>query len=89
MDHIIPNSYFSSNLKTSINLTDISNLFPIFLVTETPDISTYKLTISTLKRYINDKLIKKINLLLNKVNWSTFFKQNAQIKHINQSYIFK
>ena len=69
IDHIITNSYLSSKLKTGIIKTDISDHFPIFLVFETPDISTYPSTTTIFKRYINDKSIKQLNLLLNEVNW--------------------
>ena len=78
IDHIITNSYLSSKLKTGIIKTDISDHFPIFLVSETPDISTYPSTTTIFKRYINDKSIKQFNLLLNEVNWDNVL-QNAQI----------
>ena len=70
IDHIITNSYLSSKLKTGIIKTDISDHFPILLVSETPDISNYPSTTTIFKRYINDKSIKQFNLLLNEVNWN-------------------
>ena len=44
IDHIITNSYLSSKLKTGIIRTDIPDDLPIFLVSETPDVSIYPLT---------------------------------------------
>ena len=58
INHIIPNSNFSTN--NSIIKTDISKLFPVFLVSDTRDISSY-----------NDTSIKQLNLLLNKVTRNT------------------
>ena len=42
IDHMITNSYLSFNLKTGIINTVVSD---IFLVSETPDISAYPLTV--------------------------------------------
>ena len=80
IDHIITNSYLSSNLKTGIIKTDISDHFPIFLVSDTPDVSTYPLTTTIFKRYINDKSIKQFNLLLKEVNWNIVLKKKCPNK---------
>ena len=80
IDHIITNSYLSSNLKTGIIKTDISDHFPICLVSDTPDVSTYPLTTTIFKRYINDKSIKQFNLLLKEVNWNIVLKKKCPNK---------
>ena len=84
IDHIITNTYLSSNLKTGIIKTDISDHFPIFLVSETPGISIYPLTTTIFERYINDKSIKQFNLLLNEVNWNNVLQRKCS----NKAYEF-
>ena len=53
IDHIITNACLNANIQTGIIKTDISDHFPIFLVTNTPDIDEYPNTTTIYKRYIN------------------------------------
>ena len=76
IDHIITNLYLASDLKIVI----IKNR-SICIVSDTPDISTYRLT-STFKRYINNKSVKQFNLLLNEVKCYTIL----QTKFPNKTY---
>ena len=49
--------------------TDISDHFPIFLVTNTPDIDEYPNTTTISKRYINTETIQYFRSLLHEVIW--------------------
>ena len=60
IDHIITNSYLNTYIQTGIIKTDISDHFPIFLVTNTATIY---------KRFINNETIQYFRTLLNNVTW--------------------
>ena len=82
IDHIITNSYLSSNIETGIIKTDVSDHFPIFLIAKKTEISVYPTTTKIQKRIINDKSILKFNIELNKTNWDHVI----QIKNSNEAY---
>ena len=74
IDHIIKNSYLNANIQTGIIKTDISDHFPISLVTNTPNINAYSKTTTIYKRYINTESINTESIeyfrsLLNYVTW--------------------
>ena len=69
IDHIITNSYLNANIQTGIIKTNISDHFPIFLLTNTPNINAYPKTTTIYKRYINTESIKYFRSLLNYVTW--------------------
>ena len=69
IDHIITNSCLNANIQTGIIKTDISDHFPIFLVTNTPDIDEYPNTTTIYKRYINTETIQYFRSLLHDVVW--------------------
>ena len=69
IDHIITNSYLNAHIQTGIIKTDISDHFPIFLVTNTPDVDEYSDTTTILKRFINTESIQYFRTLMNDVIW--------------------
>ena len=67
IDHIITNSYLNAHIRTGIIKTDISDHFPIFLVTNTPDVDEYSDTTTIFKRFINTESIQYFRTLMNDV----------------------
>ena len=57
IDHIITNSFISSDFHTGIIKSDISDHFPIFIICKTRSISIYNEDITVTKRNINEKSI--------------------------------
>ena len=50
IDHIITNAYLSSKINAGIIKTDISDHFPVFLVSNTPDVDQYSESTNIYKR---------------------------------------
>ena len=69
IDHIITNSYLNTYIQTGIIKTDISDHFPIFLVTNTSDVDEFSDTTTIHKRFINNETIQYFRTLLNNVTW--------------------
>ena len=82
IDHVITNSYLSSNIETGIIKTDVSHHFPIFLISNEPDVSLYPTTTKIQKRYISDQSIREFNNELIKTNWDHV----VQTKCPNEAY---
>ena len=59
----------NANIQTGIIKTDISDHFPIFLVTNTPNIDEYPNTTTIYKRYINTETIQYFRSLLHEMIW--------------------
>ncbi|XP_065667861.1 uncharacterized protein LOC136088125 [Hydra vulgaris] len=77
IDQIITNEFINTKIKTGIFKTDISDHFPIFIISNKciqPD--AYKKKVTT--RIINDTSIKYFHYLISCVNWNETLKnQNA------------
>ena len=69
IDHIITNSYLSSNIKSFIIKTDIYVHLSIFILSNAPDIDEYTKETNIYKRNINKTSIQHFQTLLNNTNW--------------------
>ena len=68
VDHIITNSFLNNDIKTGIIKTDISDHFPIFIISNKPDTDIYPTNNFIFKRYINDETINNFKSKLNEIN---------------------
>ena len=69
IDHIITNSFLNNNIETGIIKSDVSDHFPIFLISKKTDIDSYSENTTIFKRYINESSIKHFQDLLSNMNW--------------------
>ena len=83
IDHIITNSHFNSDIKTGIIKADISDHFPIFLISEKRDIDIHQDKITIYKRHFNDVSINAFKNLLQNVNWNKIYTQEDANKAYN------
>ena len=82
IDHIITNSFISSDFHTGIIKSDISDHFPIFIICKTRNINIYNEDITVTKRNINEKSINNFNSLLANTNWDNLYNN----KSANEAY---
>ena len=82
IDHIMTNTFVDADITTGIIKTDISDHFPIFLISKTQGINIYPQKSSILKRHINKNSINDFNNLLHEENWNDIF----SINNANDSY---
>ena len=68
IDHIMTNTFVHADITTGIIKTDISDHFPIFLISKTQGINIYPQKSSILKRHINTNSINKFHNLLHEKN---------------------
>ena len=70
IDHILTNSFIDTTIKTGIIKSDVSDHFPICLVTPSENVSAENKIIYTYKRIINDEIIEAFtqNLFENNLN---------------------
>ena len=76
------NTFVDADITTGIIKTDISDHFPIFLISKTQGINIYPQKSSILKRHINKNSINDFNNLLHEENWNDIF----SINNANDSY---
>ena len=76
------NTFVDADITTGIIKTDISDHFPIFLISKTQGINIYPQKSSILKRHINKNSINNFNNLLHEENWNDIF----SINNANDSY---
>ena len=69
IDHIITNSLFYSNVKTGLTRTDISDYFPIFIVTKMSTNSESSARVNISKRFINENSMLTFKNKLPEMNW--------------------
>ena len=72
IDHILTNAFINVNYVTGIVKTDISDHFPVFVITET-DVSKTQKSNFTFKRNINDLNLREFNEKLLSVDWTSVF----------------
>ena len=82
IDHIITNSYLNSIIETGLIKTDISDHFPIYIISNSPDIDVSSKTTEIYKRKINEKTIMHFKSLLKNTNWNSIYQFNCP----NQAY---
>ena len=70
IDHIYTNSVINSNTISGIVKTDISDHFPIFIIEQGVNITTYPDKIEKQARLINDKNLTKFKNTLNERDWA-------------------
>ena len=80
---IITNAYLNSKINAGIIKTDISDHFPVFLVSNTPDVDQYSESTNIYKRYNNENSIQNFKTLINNIDWNAVY----QSKNPNESYI--
>ena len=70
IDHILTNTFMTDKYLTGIVNTDISDHFPVFLVTDT-DVNKTERSGFVFKRQINDDNLRKFNEKLLSINWTS------------------
>ena len=73
IDHILTNNFFNSNSFTGIVKTDISDHFPIFLLTSEQVCNNSQKKTTIRKREITEKSKQYFAELLNEVNWKQLY----------------
>ena len=69
IDHIITNSFFQTKLETGIIKCDISDHFPIFMITDNKKLNSYSDHVIINKREMTDNSLNYFKNVLNEVNW--------------------
>ena len=80
IDHIITNSFLNSNISTGIIKNDISDHFPIFVISNGLDVDLYPKHTTIFKRHINDNSINDFKTILNEANWESLLNINCPNK---------
>ena len=73
IDHIVTNDFLDTDSSTGIVKSDISDNFPIFLITSAQYLDNIQNNTTIRKREINEKFRKYFMEILNEVNWKHLY----------------
>ena len=79
IDHINTNHFLNNYMRSGIVTADISDHFPIFLISKDLMLDSSNELIHIIKLEINDKSIAYFKTLLSIVDWKHVLNQNSQI----------
>ena len=82
IDHVITNSYLTSIIQTGIVKTDISDHFPIYMISKTTDVEINSESTDIFKRKINDETMRYFKNMIENTNWDEVY----QIHYANKAY---